>query len=603
MFLTAIPVFAQNIDAELHRADSLHKCYDFDSAITIYSSLLENISDSVMRVSIIEKMVQSENGRNMLQYSTTPEVLNVITIPKEDFYLYYSHLKDSSWLQIPNDFVREGWHPYYSAIYFPEDAENLIFSAKDNSGSWNLYNSRLQNDSIWTYPALINENLTSPEDDIFPILSPSGKELYFSSKGLFGMGGYDIFVSVWDETISDWGAPENLGFPYSSPFDDFLFSDTPDGNFSLFASNRDCSEDSLKIYVLSFDNKPIKKPVESLQAARKIAALLPVQPQSENITPEKKAPSSADSLFNKYSSLLSSLRSMQDSLNTIQNEQNLNRTLYSTTTNEKDKTTLELLILSAENLSIELQSKIGDISYTIQEMEMDFLMKGIIINLEDLSDNQDKQAEVKTPEYSFRKNTLGVIGNISIEMPEEVFDYSFKILDTAVFAETNVLPDTLVYQIQLFVSSHKVTLKQLKGLSPVFENRLSSGKYHYAAGLFYSYKEVLSNLNKVKKAGFPSAYIVAFNKGQSISVSKARSLEQVRPQHKYRIIFSNYQEGIPDTIIALIKEHCSKDIAKSIVDNEVLYIIAPFDTVKEAENLVSLLRGEGVEGVTVEQIK
>lgn len=603
LFFTSILLHGQNVGDSLKRAEEYHNNYEFDKAINIYSSLLENVADSVLKNSVMTKMVQSENGKNMLQYATPPKVLATKTVSVDDFYLYYSHFQNNSWAKIPNTFVREGWHPYYSAVYFPGKAKQIFFSSQDNSGTWNIYSSDCKGDSLWTIPSLINENITSPEDDIFPILSPSGKELYFSSAGLFGMGGYDLFVSRWNEELHDWGTPENLGFPFSSPYDDFLFCDTPDGNFSVFASNRGCSADSMTIYVIAFENTPVKKAVNSLSQARSIAQLLPIKKDAPSATAsQNEHVSHADSIFSQYSSLLSSLRKMQDTLSSIQLDQNKNRELYSTIGNNDEQKAIEKKLLKAETLSLEIQSRISLTSDKIQEMEMNFLGKGVVINLEDLSDTPAQETTV-SPEYSFAKQMFGEIGNLPFEVPEETFDYSFKILDTAVLAQSDILLDTLVYQIQLFVTSHKVMLKQLHGLSPVFENRLSSGKYQYTVGLFYSYKEVLSHLNTVKKRGFPSAFIIASNRGKNLPVSKARVLEATYiSQSKYSVVLEQFPDGIPDQIVALIKDHCTKDIAKSITADAILYIIAPFETRKEAENLASILVGEGVEGVIIEKL-
>lgn len=597
-------LFGQNVDEQLKQAEAYHNSYHFDKAIDVYSSLLESITDSIAKIDIVTKMVRSENGKNMLQFATFPKVLLTKTVPAKDFYLYYSHLQDKSWAQLPNAVVKEGQHPFYSALYFPPHFKQLYFSSVDNSNTWNIYHTACKGDSIWSLPALINENITSPEDDIFPMLSPSGKELYFSSTGLFGMGGYDIFVSKWNETTEDWDTPENLGFPFSSPYDDFLFCDTPDGKYSIFASNRDCAADSMTLYVIEFENTPVKKAVESIEKAIEIAHLFPIEnekpaaPQEENTTH-----SSSDSIFSQYSTLLSSLRKTQDTLQTLTAEQNKNRELYAGLTNEGDMKLIESKLLAAESRSLEVQERLSRISDTVQQMEMDFLMKGITFNLEDLSDDEQENNDQEKEEYLFTKHVFGEIAPIPFEIPKESFDYSFKILDTAVFAESNILPDHLVYQIQLFVTSRKVMLKQLKGLSPIFETRLNSGKYQYCVGLFNSYKEVLSHLNAVKKAGFRSAFIVAYNDGKSLSISKARQLESSSVSSaKYRIVLEDFDSGIPDAILALIRQNSSKDIAKSLVDGATLYIIAPFETKQEAETLYEILKGEGIDGVSIEII-
>jgi hypothetical protein len=598
----------QDYSVEIRRAQALHNTYDFDKALEIWHSLLERNSDSLQRIDLLEKILRSENGRNMLSYATEPKVLSSITVPRTDFFLWYSHLEEESWLPIPNAFVPDvtSPHDYYTSIYFPEGIRNLVFSSQDESGSWNLYTSTCSGDTLWSYPTLINENLTSPEDDIFPILSRNGRELYFSTKGLFGMGGYDLFVSRWDEEINDWGIPENLGFPYSSPFDDFLFCNTPDGNFSLFASNRSCHRDSMTIYVLEFENKPIKKPIASLEQARRIAALIPVEEDLPSI-PERIEPpsvaSAADSLFLDYTTLLSTLRGLQDSLVTLSKDLEMMRELYTSTENEQEIQTLSRLLLDTEHRAIVLQSEINNTTGALQQMEMNFLMEGIIINLEDISEKPQSTPSFVSEQYAFTKQRASKPFDIPIEIPKETFDYSFRILDTAVIAEPVNTPG-ISYSIQLYVVSHKAQLRQLKGLSPVFEKRQSSGKYLYTAGIFHSYQEALSQINIVRKRGFPTAFLVAYRDGKSISVNEARQAEQSPATGpKYRVVLENFAGGIPDAVMALIRNNTSKEIVRSLSEGKVLYIIAPFDEKEEAEAFAEILKGNGVEGIITEQIK
>ena len=68
-----------------------------------------------------------------------------------------------------------------------------------------------------------------------------------------------------------------------------------------------------------------------------------------------------------------------------------------------------------------------------------------------------------------------------MEKPKESFDYTFMILPQGRFAEDNTLPGGLCYQIQLFSMTAKATVKQIKGLSPVFERQGTNGRRIYSA--------------------------------------------------------------------------------------------------------------------------
>jgi WD40-like Beta Propeller Repeat len=74
-----------------------------------------------------------------------------------------------------------------------------------------------------------------------PSLSSDGRELYFVSDrpgALGGPGDQDIYVSRRASTDADWGPPERVPPPISSPFFDITPSISLDGLALYFASNR-----------------------------------------------------------------------------------------------------------------------------------------------------------------------------------------------------------------------------------------------------------------------------------------------------------------------------------------------------------------------------
>lgn len=126
---------------------------------------------------------------------------------------------------------------------------------------------------------------------------------------------------------------------------------------------------------------------------------------------------------------------------------------------------------------------------------------------------------------TFVKRLAGKTPAVPFDQPEEEFDETFRVGKEGAFAQNNHLPAGLVYQIQLFVSSSKVTIRQLKGVSPVYMHPQRSGKTLYAAGLFRTFAEAEQAVSQVRKAGFSSAFVIAFDGGQPLSLSKAKQKE------------------------------------------------------------------------------
>jgi len=90
-------------------------------------------------------------------------------------------------------------------------------------------------------PRHLNSLINSTGFEGGPSLSADGLELYFVSDrpgALGGQGDQDIYVTRRPSVNDDWGAPERVPPPISSPFFDITPSITLDGRTLYFASNR-----------------------------------------------------------------------------------------------------------------------------------------------------------------------------------------------------------------------------------------------------------------------------------------------------------------------------------------------------------------------------
>lgn len=594
-------------------ADSLRREYRFQEALQLYRSaesrILENRTDtsslppadSILLDRIGLCRVMAENGMAMKQYVSEPVSVARHTFPVRDFYLFYP-MQDSSWRPVPNSLDSIPGHRFVNATYFPEGSTDIYFSARDRSGARNLYHTFLK-DSLWSVPALLDESLTSSGDEIFPVLSSDGRTLYFSSSGLYGVGGYDLYKSEWDASLGTWGVPENLGFPYSSPYDDFLYYNTPDGKYTIFASNRECGRDSVTVYVLEYESMPVRRQVEDPQRIQEIASLVPVNDPSKmdaGAAIREETHENVD--MSRYMSRMNEVRNLRDSVSIYGKdlEEKRHRLSYSTDPQERDRLTGE--IVAAETRIPALQDSLAKASASLQQIEMEFLFNGVVIDPDKVMAQADREFVGAAANYVFSRLSPGKPLEIRVEKPEVKFDYSFMVLPEARFAQDNTIPEGIVYQIQLFLLSRPATVAQLKGLSPVFSETTASGKYIYRAGLFRTYNDVLSNLNKVKSLGFRSAFIVAFHDGEPLQVQKARALEAQKEEAHYQIRVISSEEALPELAVKAVRQVTDCDIAKVAEEGRNVFIIGPLDSEDEAEKLGAMIRISGLDNVKVAKI-
>ncbi len=581
------PDHSLRLKSLMEKGDSLRIAYRFDESLDAYEAALEQAGselyaseDSLLRFDIQDKVLMSENGRSMMGFVDIPNVVARRRFSIDEFFLYYP-LQDSSWRCVPNQLDSSADHRFARASYIRSQDRTIYWSATDNEGIRNIYTSSLR-DTLWTLPSLLNEQMTSASDEIYPMLSPDGKSLFFSSAGLYGVGGYDIYVSRWNEDSNDWDAPVNMGFPYSSPADDFLYMDTEDGRYSIFASNRECSEDSVYVYVLEFDNVSVRRSVMDPEELMEIARLEPVR----STDGQKYVAKPENTEIQKYKIMMRDVLTLKDSVS-------------------------HYAALAAEGKSVERLDLFKDslkvVQSQLQQTEMQLLMKGLVIDMDKLMEEDDRQVEAVTDEYEFVRRNMGSDLNMQVEVPEVKFDYSFKVLDVAQFAEDQTIPSGVVYQIQIFASKNKATLKSLKGLSPVYESRNSSGNMVYRVGLFRTYSDVLGHLNTVKKIGFRNAYITAYIDGKIVSVAKARAKENEKPvvQSFYEVRMTP-KDGVLDPAVAagIRQQAAGKDIARAAgSEGDMIYVVGPFADKAQAEDLALFIKAMGVTEVECRVIK
>lgn len=580
------------------KADSCRMAYSFAEAVQYSESAVEAL-DSTASARAEEQLLMARNGLNMMSFCSQPTVVAKQTFPLKDFFLFYP-LKDHSWRKTPNQLDSLGGDNLSRAIFIPDGSRDIYYSAKDEEGIRNIYATHLT-DSLWSVPTLINEQMTSSSDEIYPMLSPDGQSLYFASKGLYGMGGYDLYVSNWNSETNDWDMPVNMGFPYSSPYDDFLFVNTEDGKYSIFASNRDCGRDSVTIYVLEYDSMPVRKAVTDVDELRALASLNPARDHSR-IDNDAAVPDEGqqNESTKRYMDKMREVRALRDSVARFgKNLEKMRSGLAGASGEEKARLTAE--ISDKEMMLPTLNSALNAAVKELQNIEMDFLANGIVIDTRKLQAEADKEIVGASSGYTFSNNSYGPALHLDIMKPKPTFDYSFMILPEGRFAENNTLPEGIIYQIRIFTLGRKATVADLNGLSPVFERTTTSGRHAYSVGLFKSYKDVLSNLNKVKNRGFRDAQIDAFHNGQVINVRKARELEsKVRTLFMVKI-FPEDGQSLSEQAIAAVHEHSDKDLIKSVEAGSVVFTTGPFEDKSQVDVLVAALKAAGAENVSVSE--
>ena len=238
-------VSAEELDAPIQEA--ILK-YDFSRAEELLQqkiTLLEKKRKSTEREDSLLEVVQK--GSVKLHATERVIIIDSLVMPK-------SHLLESLSLGSENGSI-ESYEHYFGkkdaadCMVFENQLKNkIVFSALDKRGVLKLYES-VRNGDEWVKPSPLRGLADEPEDNLnYPFMLSDGQTLYFAAQNEESLGGYDIYMTRYDNDERKYLAPENLGMPFNSPANDYLLVIDEFNNLGWFASDRNQPADSVCLY-------------------------------------------------------------------------------------------------------------------------------------------------------------------------------------------------------------------------------------------------------------------------------------------------------------------------------------------------------------------
>lgn len=157
-----------------------------------------------------------------------------------------------------SDFVNGKWTPlknlgpnvngndtWESQPSLSADGKTLYFASirKSNTGftednpTCDIWKSVLGPDGKWSKAVNLGKTINTEGNEKSPFMHTDSQTLYYSSDGIPGLGGYDIYYSKQKQD-NTWTQPKNIGYPINTEGDDLGFFVSTDGKKAYFASNR-----------------------------------------------------------------------------------------------------------------------------------------------------------------------------------------------------------------------------------------------------------------------------------------------------------------------------------------------------------------------------
>ncbi len=175
----------------------------------------------------------SDNGDVMFLTRNSSEVANKDKVVK--LKIVESKFEEGKWSDpVDMPFVDKKFNSAHAWV--TRDGNRMYFSSDmpGGYGGMDIYFIQ-KKDNKWGSPINLGNKINTKGNELFPCMN-SDSVLYFSSDGLVGMGGLDVFSSAFVD--SGFSAPRNMGYPMNTHTDDFGLILDAAGEKGYLSSNR-----------------------------------------------------------------------------------------------------------------------------------------------------------------------------------------------------------------------------------------------------------------------------------------------------------------------------------------------------------------------------
>lgn len=195
----------------------------------------------------------------------------------------------------------------------------LVFSSdrRGSSGGLDLYVTRRVGES-WSSPENLGKSVNTSGNELFPFIDKNNN-LFFSSDGLKGAGGYDVYFSRFNGKY--WDKPVNLSKNINTADDELALKINQQEGITGFLSVREKSEArTFKLRRITFRDPYSQNKYSDLADALKFVAGIDVSPfkdkgQDSSVFPQAEAPGS------KPSDLLAKLQKKNEGQATVKTDE------------------------------------------------------------------------------------------------------------------------------------------------------------------------------------------------------------------------------------------------------------------------------------------
>ncbi len=252
------------INAYLYLGKLYFKQYRFDDAVSNLETHIGWLEKKKIDTSSAERELdRCRKAARMIRATENITVVDSFVVDKSTFLSAYKLSKESGTITM----LENG----DGTSFTNELNDKMIFPQEGKDGDTYLYN-RIKLIDKWSDSEQLKGLSDVGESMNYPFLDSDGITLYYAAEGDESLGGYDIFVTRYDSDSNSYLKPDNIGMPFNSIYNDYMYAIDDLNNLGWFASDRFQPKDKVCVYVFVPNDSKVVYDYENMSDDKIIAA-------------------------------------------------------------------------------------------------------------------------------------------------------------------------------------------------------------------------------------------------------------------------------------------------------------------------------------------
>lgn len=196
-------------------------------------------------VVVVEEPQEDPRITNMREMTQQIVIIDSIVTDKSQFLSHYVLSSETGKIMTASQFKGIKADGY---VYLNEMGNKAYFGKADKNGVRQIFTSDKLGDR-WGEPILMNGLSEGIDEADYPFMMNDGITFYFAARGEESIGGYDIFFTRYDSRSGAFLKPENIGMPFNSEANDYMYAADEQSGIGYFVSDRRQPKDTVCVYI------------------------------------------------------------------------------------------------------------------------------------------------------------------------------------------------------------------------------------------------------------------------------------------------------------------------------------------------------------------